>query len=474
MASNRLILSWRTTLLSLAALCLVGAGLVPCAPATAQIAAEPATLPHKAEGQSTSTQSGDNAVEQTLALHAQGTFVVQANPAFRSAFEGANSLRARGETRETADVTLYAGIKPWAGAELWVNPEIDQGFGLANTLGAAGFPSGEAYKVGKASPYVRLQRLFFRQTIQLGGATEKVDADLNQLGGHRHTDRIVITAGKIAVGDTFDTNSYAHDPRTDFLNWTLIDAGSFDYAADAWGYSYGGAVELYRRGITVRAGLFNLSKVPNSETLESDFSQYEVVVEGEAPLSIRGRAGKIKLTGFFNHGNMGRFSDAVALERASGHPADTALVRRFATRAGLSINVEQAVTDSLGVFARAGFADGRYESFEFTDVDGTVSAGASLKGKGWGREHDTVGIGAVINGASADRKAYLNAGGLGILVGDGRLPRPGDEHIVEAYYTLAPMKGINLTADFQLIDNPAYNRDRGPVVVIGSRLHGQF
>lgn len=308
----------------------------------------------------------------------------------------------------------------------------------------------------------------------MGGATEKVDADLNQLGGHHHADRLVVTVGKVSVSDIFDTNSYAHDPRADFLNWTLIDAGSFDYAADAWGYSYGGAVEIYRRGFALRAGFLNLSKVPNSETLERDFSQYELVLEGGAPLSVGGRAGKLKLTGFLNHGNMGRFTDAVALAHSSRRSADASLVRRFATRAGVSVGFEQAASDTLGVFARAGIADGRYESFEFTDVDRTFSAGVSLKGKGWCREHDTLGIAAVINSASADRKAYLDAGGLGILVGDGRLPRPGDEHIAEAYYTLAPVKGINVTADVQLIDNPAYNRDRGPVVALGARLHGQF
>lgn len=442
-------------------------------PAFGQAAGESATLPQKSNDP-LAPSSLEHVEGQTWGLHVQGTFVVQSNPAFRSSFEGANSLRARGETRETADVMLYAGVKPWAGAELWANPEIDQGFGLANTLGAAGFPSGEAYKVGNAKPYLRLQRLFFRQTIQLGGANEEVAADLNQLAGQRRVNRLVITVGKVSVGDFFDTNSFAHDPRADFLNWTLIDAGSFDYAADAWGYSYGGAVELYRRRFVLRAGLFNLSKVPNSETLERDLSQYELVVEGEAPLSIDGRAGKLKVTGFINHGNMGRFSDAVALTGASRQPADIGLVRRFATRSGLSINIEQTVTESFGVFARAGYADGRYESFEFTDVDKTVSAGASLKGKSWGRERDTIGFAGVINGASAERKAYLNAGGLGILVGDGRLSHPGDEHIVEAYYNLAPIKGINLTADIQVIDNPAYNRDRGPVVVLGARLHGQF
>ncbi|WP_242139218.1 carbohydrate porin [Sphingomonas sp. TREG-RG-20F-R18-01] len=416
----------------------------------------------------------DSAAPERFALHAQFTFVGQAQPAFRAAADGSNSLRSGGDARETTDFTVYAGARPWKGAELWINPEIDQGFGLANTLGAAGFPSGEAYKVGKQAPYFRLQRLFLRQTIGLGGASEHVAADLNQLGGDRRTDRLVLTFGKISVGDVFDTNSYAHDPRGDFLNWTVIEAGAFDYAADAWGYTTGGTAELYRGRFAVRAGLLNLSTVPNSERIGTGFRQYELVGEIEERHQLGGQPGKIKLTAFANHGLTARLDDAVALSMATGLPADPALVRRFATRAGLSLNLEQAITPMLGVFARAGFADGRYEAFEFTDVDRSVSGGVSLAGGRWGRVNDRVGVALVVNAASQARQRYLAAGGLGILVGDGGLARYGSEDIVELYYDLAVRKAIHLSADVQAIDHPAYNRDRGPVAVLGLRLHGQI
>jgi len=412
--------------------------------------------------------------DQRFAFHAQATFVVQSNLAFPASFEGLNSLHSRGETRETADVTFYAGVKPWVGGELWINPEIDQGFGLANTLGAAGFPSAEAYKVGNAKPYVRLQRLFFRQTIGLGGEEETVEADLNQLGAHRRADRLVLTVGKFGVGDVFDTNSYAHDPRADFLNWSVVEAGSFDYAADAWGYSYGGAAELYRGRVALRAGLFNLSKVPNNESLETNFRQYEAVAELEERHKLGGHEGKLKLTAFVNHGNMGRLGDAARLAALTGEGADVSLVRRFASRVGLDVNLEQAVTASLGLFARVGFADDRYEAFEFTDVDQTLSGGLSLKGGGWGRPKDRIGLALVVNRAGAPRRRYLDAGGLGILIGDGRLPHTGDERIVEGYYDFAVVKAAHVSFDAQLIDNPAYNRDRGPVMVLGGRLHAQF
>lgn len=411
---------------------------------------------------------------QTFAVHAQMTLVVQANRPFHSAFSGANSLKATGEVRETADVTLYAGLRPWSGTEIWVNGEFDQGFGLRNTLGAAGFPNGEAYKVGKKVPYPRLPRLFVRQTVNLGGEIEAVEADLNQLRSRRTASRLVLTAGKFGVTDVFDTNVYSHDPRGDFLNWSLIDAGTLDYAADAWGYSIGAAAELYLGRLVLRGGLFNLSTIPNGEHLEKHFKQYEAIAEMEERHSIRGHPGKVKVTAFLNHGNMARLSDAVSLAAATSLPADVTAVRHFANRLGASINIEQEVSENFGLFLRAGVADGRYEAFEFTDIDRTISGGLSLPGKGWRRPDDHFGVALAVNRASGDRKRFLDAGGLGVLTGDGRLPHAGDEHIVEAYYDVAVSKNVQFTPDLQLIDHPAYNKDRGPVAILGARFHAQL
>ena len=412
--------------------------------------------------------------DQKSAFHAQMTFVAQANRPFRSAFSGPNSLKATGELRETADVTGYAGFRPWSGAEIWVNGELDQGFGLRNTLGAAGFPNGEAYKVGKKTPYPRLPRLFARQTVNFGGEYETVGADLNQLRSKRATNRLVLTAGKFGVTDVFDTNVYSHDPRADFLNWSLIDAGTLDYAADAWGYTIGAAAELYLGRFALRGGFFNLSTVPNGEHLEKHFKQYEALGEIEERHSLRGRPGKVKLTAFVNHGNMARLSEAVAFGAATGEAADVAAVRRFASRPGASINIEQEVADDIGLFLRAGLADGRYEAFEFTDIDRTISGGVSVLGKRWGRPGDHLGVAFAINQASRDRRRFLDAGGLGVLTGDGKLPHPGNEHILESYYDLAVSKNLHFTPDFQLIDHPGYNKERGPVAILSARFHAQF
>ena len=411
--------------------------------------------------------------QQDAAIHGQATFVLQGTPGFPSPYTGPNSLTPH-QRKETADLTLYAGLRPWAGAELWINPEIDQGFGLSNTLGVAGFPSAEAYKVGSRSPYLRLQRLFLRQTIGLGGGSEPVEAAANQLGGARDRNRLVLTLGKIGVGDIFDQNQYAHDPRGDFLNWALVDAGSFDYAADAWGYTTGIALEYYRGPWTVRFGAFNLSKVPNGETLETGFGQYQLDAELEHRQSIGGHEGAVRLTLFRNRGRFSRYDDAVAQAAATGQPVDPTLTRTRRTRMGASLDIEQAVSDSVGLFARAGIADGAIEPYDFTDIDRTVQLGAAIQGNAWHRAADRIGVAGVVNGISRAHERYLDAGGLGVLVGDGRLPHPGPEYISELYYDFVPHRGTALTLDYQFVANPGYNRDRGPAHVFALRLHGAF
>ena len=411
--------------------------------------------------------------EDRFALHAQLTYVLQQTNSFAAPYQGQNSL-SPDSSRETADVTLYLGARLWRGAEFWLNPEIDQGFGLDNTLGVAGFPSGEAYKVGKTDPYFRLPRAFIRQTLNLGGLSDPLDAGANQFPGVRSADRWVFTIGKFGVPDVFDVNQYAHDPRADFLNWTAIDAGTFDYAADAWGFSVGASAERYHGPWAVRAGLFELSNVPNSERLEPAFHEYQLIAEIERRYERFGHPGKLLLTAYESHGRMGLLDDAVSLAAQTHTPVDIAAVRQSRTRGGLSLDLEQQLTSTLGAFARAGKASGNVEAYEFTDVDRSTALGLSLKGADWRRASDTLGVAAMVNGISATRERYLDAGGLGILVGDGRLPRPGTERIVETYYSAAIIPQVFVTADFQRIMNPAYNRDRGPVSVVAMRVHAQF
>ena len=213
--------------------------------------------------------------------------------------------------------------------------------------------------------------------------------------------------------------------------------------------------------------------MPNSINLDPRFGQYQINYELEHRHELRGQPGKLAVVGFLSRGRMGRFDDAVALAQQTGGQPNTADVRRYTSRPGVSLNAEQRIVQDVGIFGRVGWADGEVEPYEFSDIDRTASAGLSLSGKRWGRSADTFGLATVVNAISDAHKAYFSAGGLGILVGDGQLPHPGLEGIVETYYRV-PFGSWQVTADYQFIVNPGYNRDRGPVSVISARLRTQF
>jgi high affinity Mn2+ porin len=412
---------------------------------------------------------------EAYAIHGQMTFVEQLTGPFHAPYSGPNSLSPR-HGAETLDATLFLGARLWSGAEAWINPEIDQGFGLDDTLGLAGFPSGAAYKVGRTYAYWRLPRLFIRQTIDLSGDRQPLEPAANQLGGSESANRWVFTIGKISVPDIFDANRYAHDPRNDFMNWTAVEAGTFDYAADSWGYTVGGAAEWYQDAWALRAGIFDLSNVPNSETLDPGFREFQWIGEVEHRHELMGKPGKLLLTLFDTRGRMALLDQTVSVAQASGENINAVLVdvRRYRSRAGVSLDLEQQLSTDLGLFARTGKAAGNVETYEFSDIDRTVAVGLSLQGKRWSRPDDTVGLVGMVNGISAAREQYLNAGGLGILVGDGQLPHPGAEQILETYYQVALVSWARLAFDYQYVVNPAYNTDRGPVSIFAVRVHAQF
>ncbi len=419
-----------------------------------------------------------------VSLHGQATEVWQGYPGFRSPYEGANSLPGGGQGRQTTDVTLYAGMRLWTGAELWINPEIDQGFGLADTHGVAGFPSGESYKLGFAYPYVRANRYFIRQTIELGGESQKVEADVNQFAGTTTENRVVLTVGKFYIMDLFDTNKYANNPKVDFLNWTAINAGTFDFASDAWSTTYGAAAEWYQGPWTLRGGVFDASSTPSggggdsAEGYELDptFQQLQFVAELERRYTLWDQPGTIKVTGFVLNGRMGSFKDALFASQTTGIDVSDELanVRQWRTTQGVSLNLAQQVNDSVGVFGRLGWANGNVEPWDNTDVDSTLEAGVSVSGKRWNRPDDTWGLAGILNGISGIHADYFNAGGTGIVIGDGQLPKPGLEQIVETYYNYALTSSIGLSLDYQFIRNPAYNLQRGPANVFAGRFHWTF
>jgi high affinity Mn2+ porin len=407
-------------------------------------------------------------------IHGQTSFIFQYHPAFSAAVSGPNSLSAGANGREAADATLYLGVSPMKGLEFYVDPEIDQGFGLNDTLGVAGFPNGQSAKVGADNPYYETQRAFARYTIDLGGPEQKIDAAQNQIEGSRTADNVILTVGKFSATDIFDTNDYAHDPQKDFLNWSIIDSGAYDYAANAWGYSYGGAVEWTRSWWTVRGGLFDLSNIPNQVNMNPSFSEFEVVTELEERHQVFDRAGKVKFLAYVNRGRMADYNDAVRLAQMTGGAPDVSLVRRYGLRPGAALNLQQEIVDDLGAFARASLNDGHKEAFDYTEINRSVAAGLSLAGKRWHRSDDTFGLALVLNDISKDARNYFAAGGLGILIGDGSLPQAGFEKIAELYYRASVVTGIDATLDYQHVENPGYDALRGPVNILGIRLHAEF
>ena len=429
------------------------------------------------QGTQQKSEPAEQVKPETWAIHGQATNTWELQPAFYSPFfkVGPHSLWPHANGRETTDITAYLGLRLWRGAELWANPTYDQGFGLSDTFGVAGYPSGEAYKLGRTTPYFRFDRAIFRQTINLGGETEKVEPDLNQLGGTQTANRLVITIGKFDVVDIFDTNKYAHDPRSDFLNWTIIDLGSFDYPADAWGFTYGGAAEWQQDWWTVRVGLFDLSATPNSIYLSTrGFSQGQFCAELEERHMLGDQPGKFKVLYWLTKGKLASYNDALDWSEATTQPPEVEAVRRMRTKYGMGFNLEQQLAKDFGMFLRGGWCQGGVEEVDFTDVDISVSGGLSLTGSRWTRPDDTVGVAFCINQISNQARKYFGAGGLGGIIGDGKLPYEEPELIFETFYNIAVIKYTHFTADYQLIINPAYNRDRGPVSVFGLRLHLEF
>lgn len=407
-------------------------------------------------------------------VHGQVTFIGQGYPAFRSPYQSFQSLYGGGQFKNTTSATAFLGFRPWDGTEIYVNPELMQGSGLSDTFGMGAFPNGEAQKSGFPIPRANVARIFVRQTFGLGGEQETVDDGPNQLAGKRDVSRVTLTVGKISALDIFDNNAFSHDPRVDFLNWNMYCCGSYDLTMDKVGYTWGGAAELNQQRWAFRVGYFLLPTVSNANTFDMHIPERgQYLAEFEWRYSLFDQPGKLRFLGYLNRGTMGSYADAVALAAVSGSTPDITLTRKTRSNYGGVINAEQAITDDLGLMARASWGAGRTEKMGWTDSDESFMFGGVLKGTSWGRPNDRIGLGGVIDGLSSDARAFFAAGGLGILVGDGALSyRP--EKVLESYYAYSINKWVTLTFDYQFVVDPAYNADRGPVSIFATRLHAEF
>ena len=401
----------------------------------------------------------------------QNTDIVQGDLPFPARYSGPNSLNSQGEVKETVSVDLYAGARLWRGAEAHIDGLMWQGFGLSDARGAEGFPNGEAFRLGTKVPNVNLARLFVRQTINLGGEQEAVEDDALHLAGQPDVSRLTLTVGRMSVKDSFDNNTYANDPRSQFLNWAFMANEAWDYPADSLGYTTGLAAELNQRQWAVRYGFFQMPRVSNGTALDDHhLDAWGMVAEFERRYELGERPGAVRLLTFLNRAHMGSYQAAVD---SPVRPADIEAARDYRYKFGFGLNWEQEIVRTLGVFTRLGWSDGKNEAWNFADVDRTASLGLSLKGDAWGRAKDVLGLAGTFNGISRVHQTFLAAGGTGILAGDGALDYSW-EKLLEAYYDFDIWQQLHVTFDYQFISDPAFNRARGPVSVLGGRLHWDF
>jgi high affinity Mn2+ porin len=403
--------------------------------------------------------------------HVQNTDILDWHPGFHAAYSGPNSLYHGSEVQETVSLDLIGGARLWRGAEVHVDGLLWQGFGFSKSLGAEGFPNGEAFRFGTMEPNVVFSRAFLRQTIGLGGEQENVEDDAFHLAGKQDISRVTITAGKLSVKDIFDNNSYANDPRTQFLNWSLMANEAWDYPADSLGFTTGLVLELNQPQWTVRYGFFQMPRVSNGLAQDPAYLRaWGTVLEFERRFAINEHPGAVRVQAFLNRAHMGSYQATVDNPAFN---ADITLSRSYRYKYGFGLNLEQELTKGIGAFMRLGWSDGRNEGWVFSDVDHAASLGLSIKGDFWHRPGDTVGLAGALNGISRSHRDFLAAGGTGILAGDGAL-NYGIEQLMEMYYDVQIWKTIHATADYQFIANPAFNQDRGPVSVLSARLHWEF
>jgi len=411
--------------------------------------------------------------QESWNAHFQSTYVRQFKPAFNSPYAGPNSLSGQAETSYSFTGTAAFGLRLPSATEVYFDPEIAQGIAMSGLLGLAGFPNGELAKTSGDKPKAYVARLFARHTFELGGEPQSLESSANQLGGTTTANRLVLTAGVLSVLDIFDVNAYAHDPRTQFMNWALMTHAAYDYAADSRGYTQGLAAEYIAGDWALRAGRFAVPKEPNQLQLDHHlFTHFSDQIEACHDYALGGQSGTVRLLLFRMRAVMARYGDALGDALTDGGPPQPLAEARRGNQVkhGFGLNLEHHLSEDLGAFARAFRADGRTETYAFTEADASVSAGLQLKGSAWTRGDDVLGLGVARSSLAAEHRRYLEDGGATFFLGDGSL-RYRPEQDLELYYSAELAHGLFLTGDAQRIRNPGYNADRGPVSVYSLRLH---
>jgi high affinity Mn2+ porin len=415
----------------------------------------------------------DTVKQERFSFHFQQTVITQYKPAFSAPYSGLNSLSTATETQSSITSTLSGAARLWKGAEAYFNPEISGGSGLSKTLGVAGFPNGETFRVGGSEPKIYIARLYLKQNFEWGNEKDTIEADANQLAGLKSKRYFSITVGKFGMADFFDGNNFSHDPRTQFMNWALMDNAAWDYPANTRGYVLGATAELGQPDWTLHFAFTMVTTEANGAVWDAKIGKTNTqTMEFEKRYILSGQKGTVRLLAFTNNGKFGNYRQAIAQNPTAPDVDSTQAYGRH--KYGFGISADQYLTKDFGVFAKASYNDGHTETWFFTEIDRSLSFGATLKGTSWKRSDDELGLAFIGNGLSADHRDYLAAGGYGFLIGDGKL-NYSPEMIAELYYKInAYQKKFWLSPDYQFILHPAYNADRGPVSVFGIRAHVEF
>jgi high affinity Mn2+ porin len=435
-------------------------------------------------GQTNGPGSGSNG--QNWNWHFQNTTIVQGDFGFPAKYSGPASLDSKGEVQETVTADLFAGARLWRGAEAHMDGLMWQGFGLSQTHGIEAFPNGDAYKAGTGIPNFNFARLFIRQTIGLGGEEEDVPDDQLTLTGKQDISRLTFTLGRFSPLDICDYNTYANDPHTQFMNWAMMGNLTWDYGQDTLGYATGVAVELNQPKWALRYGVFQMPRDKNGFSGEDQvlmwpssgaygplLRSWAMMTELERRWSFNAHPGAIRFLAWLNEADMASYSAATAILLAGGPGADFSPARAYRYKYGFGLNWEQEIVKNVGVFSRLGWNDGHEEAWTFTDANWSASLGVSVKGEPWHRPDDTFGLAGVVSGASRANQKFLEAGGTDMLDGDGALTY-GPEKVLETYYDFRIWRTVHGAVDYQYVVDPAFNQDRGPLSILGARLHWGF
>jgi len=415
----------------------------------------------------------DTAAQKNWSLHVQATVIPQYHFDFTAPYSGAHSLQTSEPARVSVTNTYFIGRRLWKNAAVYFNPEVAGGKGLSGAFGIAGFANGETFRIGSPQLKLYVARVYLEQKFALGEGSALNEDDLNQLREYAPAKYISVRAGKFSLADFFDNNSYSHDPRTQFFNWSLMSNGAWDYPANTRGYTVGGVVEYHAPGGSVRFAATQEPTYANGPTLDDHIGKsIGLTAEGEKHFTVQGRTAILRLLLFHNKAPMGSYRAAIAQNPSA--PDITAVRVYSKTKSGAGISYEQPVGRYAGIFARAGWNDGKNETWAFTEIDNSFSGGFSMNGEKWKRKGDTWALAVVSNGLSGPHRDYLKAGGYGFIIGDGYLTY-ARETIIETYYSFSiPLLFVTLSPDYQLVFNPAYNKDRGAVHIVALRLHVQL